>query len=155
MRKEPGRQAVENGFSKFRSSRAILPLLLFSLLLSACPLYNPAAFNQHPNNQQQSGPDDIASTATQVTLEWDPPASGASQVVSYTLSYRAHGTSVWTSLATVAASAQPSYALLRSTTGAGSFDFAVAAVDSTGASSSLHTSLDPTADPTTGWYLTW
>jgi hypothetical protein len=141
---------------KYRAEEKVAAslLILFSVLLSACPLYNPAAFVQHPNSQQ-TGPHDITSDAVQVTLEWDPPASGASQVVTYTVSYRVHGTSTWKTLGTVPASAQPSYTVLRSTTGSGSFDFAVAAVDSTGASSPLHTSLDPTADPTTGWYLTW
>jgi hypothetical protein len=140
--------------ARARLSLIPLVLVLFSLLLSACPLYNPAAFVQSPNTRR-TVPDDIASTATQATLQWDPPASGASQVVNYTLSYRVHGTSAWNTLATVPASATPSYTVLRSTTGAGSFDFAVAAVSSTGAVSPLETSLDPTADPTTGWYLTW
>ena len=140
-----------------RYSRLWYPLLslaFFVLLLSACPLYNPAAFVEHPNGQQ-TGPDDITSTATQVTLQWDPPASGASQVVSYTVSYRVHGTTTWNTLGSVPASTQASYTVLRSTTGSGSFDFAVACINSVGASSPLHTSLDPTADPTSGWYLTW
>lgn len=131
---------------------------LFTLLISACPLYNPAAFIQPQTTsggQSQTGPSDVLSTASQITLQWDPPASGASQVVSYTVSYRTHGTSTWNTLAAVPASAQPSYTVLRSAVGSGSFDFAVSAVDSTGASSPLHTSLDPTANPTSGWYLTW
>ena len=136
----------------------LISLTIFSLLLSACPLYNPAAFIKSQTesvSQSQAGPDNISSTATQATLQWDPPASGASQVVSYALSYRIHGTSAWNTLASVPASSQLQYTVLRSTLGSGSFDFAVASVDSTGAASSLHTSLDPTADPTSGWYLTW
>ena len=128
----------------------LLPLAFFSLLVSACPLYNPAAFVQ-PRN----APKDILSEATQITLAWDPPASGASQVVSYTVSYRIHGTSTWNTLATVPANAQPTYTVLRSVVGTGSFDFAVAALYSDGVNSPLHTSLDPTADPTSGWYLSW
>jgi len=137
--------------------KAYLSLAVFVLSLSACPLYNPAAFIQHQtaNSQQTTGADDILSTATQATLQWNPPASGASQIASYAISYRTHGTSAWSSLGTVPASAQPSYVVLRSAIGSGSFDFAVAAVSSTGATSPLHTSLDPTADPTTGWYLSW
>jgi hypothetical protein len=144
----------------------ILFLAFFSLLLSACPLYNPAAFikdqsasgaqtQTSPSGQGQAAPADIASTATQATLQWDPPAVDASQVVSYTISYRVHGTTTWTTLASVPASAQPQYTVLRSTLGSGSFDFAVMSVDGAGATSPLHTSLDATADPTTGWYLTW
>ena len=130
--------------------RLLLLITFFSHFLSACTLYNPAAFVQH-----KSDPDNILSAATQVTLQWDPPASGASQVVSYTVSYRIHGTSTWTTLATVPASSQPSYTVLHSAVGNGTFDFAVVAVGSTGATSPIHTSLDPTADPTSGWYLTW
>ncbi len=137
--------------------KAYLLLAVFALSLSACPLYNPAAFIQHQttNGQQSTGADDILSTATQATLQWNPPASGASQVASYVISFRTHGTSTWNSLATVPASTQPSYVVLRTAIGSGSFDFAVAAVSSTGATSPLHTSLDATADPTTGWYLSW
>ena len=137
--------------------KAYLSLVVFVLSLSACPLYNPAAFIQHQtaNSQQTSGVANILSTATQVTLQWNPPATGVSQIASYAIIYRTHGTSAWNSLATVAASAQPSYVVLRSAIGSGSFDFAVAAVSSTGATSPLATSLDPSADPTTGWYLSW
>jgi hypothetical protein len=127
----------------------LLPLIFFSLLISGCPLYNPAAFVENP-----SKPEDVLSAATQVTLAWNPPASGASPA-SYVVSYRVHGTSAWTTLAMVAASPQPTYTVLRSVVGAGSFDFAVATVDSTGDTSPVHSSLDSTADPTTGWYLTW
>ena len=135
--------------------RHFLLLTLFSLLLSACPLYNPAAFIQHPASPDNTSPDNISSAATQAILQWDPVSSGATQVVSYVVSYRVHGGSVWNTLATIPASSQPSYTVLHATLGAGSFDFAVAAVDSTGAVSPLHTSLDTTADPTSGWYLTW
>jgi hypothetical protein len=145
-----------------RSLLSIAILLLLPFFFLACPLYNPAAFVQNPaqgsgNQNPVSGggqPNDVQLTASQATLAWDPPASGPS-VVSYTISYRLHGTSTWTTLATIPASSQPSYTVLRSAIGPGSFDFAVASVDSTGVSSPLHTSLDSTADPSTGWYLTW
>ena len=130
-----------------KEMRYLLPILL-CLLLSACPM-----FTQYPTGQTRPVP--ILLTGTQATLQWDPPVTGAAQVVSYTLSYRVHGTSSWNTLATVPASATPSYTVLRSTTGVGSFDFAVASVSSTGGVSSMETSLDSTADPTTGWYITW
>ena len=130
-------------------SCSVLALTILVLLLSGCPLYNPAAFIQ-----KQAQPADVLSAAAQVTLAWDPPATGPSPV-SYTVSYRIHGTSTWNTLATVPASSQPTYTVLRSTVGTGNFDFAVAAVDANGVSSPLHTSLDPTADPNSGWYLSW
>ena len=134
----------------------LLFVAFFSLFVSGCPLYNPAAFVKTPNSQ--SGPDDIALAATQTTLAWDPPASGASQVATYTVSYRIHGTSTWTTLASVPASTTPSYTVPRSSlqpSTTTSFDFEVVAVSTTGVTSPPHTSLDPTADPTSGWYLTW
>ena len=132
-----------------------LSLGLFALLLAGCPLYNPAAFVQHPGLSNGQGPQSVVSTAAQVTITWTPPSSGLSQVASYTVSYRTHGSSAWTTLATVAASAQPSYTVQHTAIGAGSFDFAVASVNPSGATSPLATSLDPTADPSSGWYLTW
>ncbi len=126
----------------------LLPLFLLSLF--GCPLYNPAAFIEH-----KTDPDAISSKSTQATLQWNQPVSGGSQVVSYTVSYRLHGSSTWILLATVPASSQPSFTVLRSVVGAGDFDFAVAAVDSIGTESPLHTSLDPTANPATGWFLSW
>ena len=149
-----------------RTIRFLIPALLSvatALLLAGCPLSDPAAFLKHGGQAATSsgqvpgqvGPDQIVSTATQLTLQWDPPSTGASGVASYALSYRVHGSSGWIAMASVAASPQPQYTVLRSAIGAGSFDFAVAAVSSDDASSPLHTSLDPTADPSTGWYLTW
>lgn len=141
-----------------RLSYLLLSLTFFSLLVSDCPLSNPAASIEHQitsAGQKETGLKNVLSTAAQVTLQWDPPASGASQVASYTISYRIHGTTTWTTLATVPASTQPAYTVLHSAVGNGSFDFAVASIYSTGASSPLETSLDPTADPSSGWYLTW
>jgi hypothetical protein len=127
---------------------ALSAALLSSLLLFACPLPDPAAFVA-----PKSAPEDVLSTAAQITLAWDPPASGS--VVNYIVSYRSHGSSAWIALATIPASPQPSYTVLRSATGTGIFDFAVAAEDSSGTVSILHTSLDQTADPNSGWYLSW
>lgn len=124
-------------------------LIICPLLVSACPLYNPASFVQPPDAKS------ILTTAKKVTLVWDPPASGASTVVNYVVSYRAHNTSAWTVLGKVPATAQPSFVVSYSAIGGGSFDFAVAAVTSTGATSPVHTSLDATAVPSSGWYLTW
>ncbi len=143
--------ARREGQHHVRSFLTFSVVILFSILVSACPLYNPAAFVQ----KQATAPNDVAINGTQATLQWDPPASGASQIVSYVLSYRVHGTLSWTTLATVPAVAQPSYLVQHSVTGGGSFDFAVAAVYSDGKTSAIHTSLDPTADPTSGWFLSW
>jgi hypothetical protein len=146
----PRRQAGTAAARAARGHRFYIVILLafLTLLVSACPLYNPAAFLQHQ-------PDEIASIATQLTLAWNPPSSGSAQVVSYTIEYRAHGTSAWHTLVSIPATSQPSYTVQHSAVGNGSFDFAVSSVDSTGATSPLHTSLDASADPSSGWYVTW
>jgi hypothetical protein len=123
-----------------------LPIALLLLGLFGCPLYNPSAFVQHA--------DEIASIANQLTLQWNPPTSGPTPV-SYTLEYRIHGTTTWQFLATLPATSQPGYTIQHSVLGNGSFDFAVSATDSTGATSPLHTSLDQSADPTSGWFISW
>ena len=100
---------------------------LLGLVLSGCPLFDPAAFLQSPQSSQSSGgsagggggagsAEAVTTTAAQITLAWDPPATGGS-VDSYTLSYRAHGTSSWTALGTVTASATPTYTVLHSAVG--------------------------------------
>ncbi len=94
----------------------------------------------------------ITSAADTVTLAWDP-SSGA--VTSYKVFYRQHGTADWTMLSEVPAQASPTLTLHQADFGNGSFDFGVEAVSDTGAESQMHTSLDPTAQPTSGWYLTW
>ena len=141
----PGAQA-----DRVFSFGLLLLITFFSPLLSGCPFYTPAA-----SIQPQIALANIGTTAAQLTLLWDPPASGASQVASYAVGYRIHGTSTWNTLATIPASPQPSYTVLHSAVGNGSFDFAVSAKDTAGVTSPLHTSLDPTADPSSGWFLTW
>jgi hypothetical protein len=125
---------------------AIAPL---TLVLFACPLFDPAA-----SLLAKAAPENISTTADQVTLDWDPP-DNADTIVSYTVSYRLHGTSTWTTLGTSEATSSPFYTVLHSAVGVGEFDFAVSATDSSGNTSSLHSSLDATADPTSGWYLNW
>lgn len=150
---ESARQTVQGRAGRKARARflLLLPFLLaFAFFPVACALYNPASFVE-----QKSNPKAIPITAPQVTLAWDPPASGASNVTSYIVSFRIHGTTSWTTLATIPAVPQPSYTVLYSAVGAGSFDFGVTAVSSTGVDSAEHTSLDATADPTTGWYLNW
>ena len=90
----------------------------------------------------------------QVTLAWSPPPS---EVDSYKLLMRVHGTTDWYVLAeAIAAAAEPEHTVLHSdpAVGDGDFDFGVVAVKDTD-SSLMHTSLDVTAQPDTGWYLSW
>ena len=146
--KEQARSSVAQRIAN-RALPVALVLLSF-LAVFSCALYNPASFVQN-----KSDPKAIPITAPQITLQWDPPASGASSVASYVVSFRMHGASSWTTLATIPATATPSYVVPYSAVGAGSFDFGVVAVSSGGTNSPEHTSLDTTADPHSGWYLNW
>ena len=90
----------------------------------------------------------------QVTLAWSPPPS---EVDGYKLLIRVHGTEDWYVLAdAIAAAADPQHTVLHSdpAVGDGDFDFGVVAVKGE-ESSVMHISLDVTAQPDSGWYLSW
>jgi hypothetical protein len=87
-----------------------------------------------------------------VTVAWDAPAS---EVASYKLFYRQHETGTWTLVTEIPAQSDPSVTLNHADFGNGSYDFGVEAVAEGGAESPMHTSLDNTAQPTSGWYLIW
>jgi hypothetical protein len=87
-----------------------------------------------------------------VTLAWDPSSE---EVTSYKVFYCEHGTANWILLTQIPAQIDPTLTLHQADFGNGSFDFGVEAVSDDGAESQMHTSLDPTAQPTSGWYLTW
>jgi hypothetical protein len=122
-------------------------LLLGGALLHACVLYDYNAFAKAASKAVL-----VKSDAEQFTLSWDP-SSG--DVAGYKVYFRIHGSTEWVLLGNVPAGSEPEMVVLHSTLGDGEYDFAVAAVDSSGHASSLASSLDTTADPSTGWYLQW
>ncbi len=138
-------------------SKKTLLLLLIAVVplaatLSGCVLPDYAAFLK--TNGQTTGSDEkmITTSADPIVLQWDPPTT---PVANYGVYFRIHGSTEWTKLAEVPADPQPSYSVSKATLGVGEFDFAVDAIDAAGDQSALHTSLDATADPTTGWYIQW
>lgn len=94
----------------------------------------------------------INTSAEQIILQWDPPTDA---IARYDVYFRTHGTVDWTLLGQAQAVAQPEYTVLYSLLGNGSFDFAVASVNAEDYRSTFHTSLDPNAMPSTGWYISW
>jgi hypothetical protein len=94
----------------------------------------------------------IAVAAASFTLAWDPSAQASS---GYELYYRTHGQSEWNLLGQVAESDSPSITVSDADLPYGTYDFAVRAVESDGSYSAYHTSLDQTAEPDSGWYLSW
>ena len=94
----------------------------------------------------------VTITTNQLTLQWDVPAGAVDH---YTAYYRVHGSSDWITLADVPADPQPEYTVAHSVVGDGEFDFAVVSVDASDQRSTYHTSLDTTAQPQSGWYVSW
>ncbi len=119
---------------------------LLLLVLTSCPF-------------PSSGSVPIAISSESITLAWDPPAGSFPlpplAVVMYRVYYRQHGSGGWVFLSETPASSHPEVSLHHSDFGDGSYDFSVSAVNSLGQESSLHTSLDSSADPYGGWYIVW
>jgi hypothetical protein len=121
----------------------------FAVLLSACVLPNTTAFLK----PEQATGELIQVSADTIVLQWD---ASAGDVTSYSVYYRIHGTSGWILLGDVATTPPLQYAVPYTTMpGNGEYDFAVVAVGGSGQKSGYHTSLDPTASPDTGWYVSW
>jgi hypothetical protein len=118
-------------------------------LFSGCAMHDPDFFEEFVINGQAI---EVHSQQDTVTIAWDPPAT---PVQAYRIYYREHGDVVWIYLDEVSATGSPEYVLHISQFGEGSYDFGVSAVDPSDTESDIHTSLDITADPTTGWYLNW
>ena len=118
-------------------------------LFSGCAMYDPNTFGEFVINGQSIA---IQSKQDTVTIAWDPPAT---PVEAYRIYYREHGDVMWIPLDEITATGSPEYVLHIADFGAGTYDFGVSSVDPSDQESDIHTSLDITADPTTGWYLEW
>jgi hypothetical protein len=101
----------------------------------------------------------ILQKSTKLTLAWDPPMTDIpnrpTEVATYQIYGREHGTSYWRLLGEVPASRHPEFTVDHERIGNGLFDFAVRAISVEGKVSPLHTSLDSNADPVSGWYVLW
>jgi hypothetical protein len=145
-----------------KGAKVVLLSLLVGMhfCLAGCTLYMAAAF-KHPKAEgsvEDEGnlaavPQQVSSSATEVTLAWDPPASTISI---YRVFFRIHETDSWYSLIDdLSAGASPEYAVQHGDVGSGIFDFGVIAVNAQDEESQLHHSLQNTAQPDSGWYLVW
>lgn len=126
----------------------LLPLLILGSLLAGCALYDPTAFLKAPTAKAIA----VESSADQIILQWDPPAT---EVAKYFVSFRIHGQADWVPLGEAPASPSPEFTVQYAVLGDGDFDFAIIAENSVGEQSTVHISLDPTAQPSSGWYLRW
>ena len=145
----------------------ILICALLVLPLLGCPMYTAVGFKYAEASDGESvgdggttgtDPDEIEVTADTVTLAWDEPSP---DIDYYRLVFRIHGANPPASWLVIeenmSAAPSPEYTLNNGDIGNGIFDFGVVAkdLDADTEESALHSSLDTTAQPDTGWYLIW
>lgn len=130
-----------------RVSVRLWALGLFLLTMSsACAFYDISSFFDNDDSEM------VMITTDTLTLQWDAPTSPLDH---YTVYYRVHGSTDWLALADVPAAPQPECTILHSVVGDGEFDFAVVSMNAADMMSDYHTSLDSTAQPDGGWYVSW
>ena len=126
--------------------RYIYPIIAVTIitLLSTCSFFSPI-----------EGPIEIPIKSETFSLAWDPPASApvGKAIVSYNIYVRARGASTWEEVASTEAAENPSLQLSVADIGIGLWEFAVSTVTDAGEESEYHSSIDHTADPITGWYI--
>ena len=128
--------------------------------ISGCALYDLNEFMEETDQQaseaqkpnKESGIKKLSSSKSQITLAWDRPSG---DIASYRVYYREHGAQNWEYLGENIGADETEYTISYAVLTNGSYDFAVSVVDSEDTESPLHTSLDTTADPDSGWYLKW
>ena len=145
-----------------KSIRALSILILIAVIFAAtsgCSLYmlqNLEATGSTPDPDPDPVPDGDAEkvlcTTDEVTLAWDPPPS---DIASYKIFYRSHETGSWILFDETSADDDPEYTLYYGDFGNVVYDFGVVAVNAETAESDMHTCLDDTAQPESGWYLSW
>ena len=139
-----------------KSTRTISFLILITTLLfctGGCSLYllqNLDVSGSTPD--PDSGAEKVLSSAEEITLAWDPPPS---EIATYKIFYRSHESGTWILFDEIPADDNPEYTLYHGDFGNGDYDFGVVAVDTETEESAMHTSLDDTAQPETGWFLSW
>ena len=141
-----------------KSIRTLSILILIAAVFAAtsgCSLYllqNLEATGSTPDPESDGGAEKVLCTTEEVTLAWDPPPS---DIASYKIFYRTHESGSWILFDETPADDDPEYTLYHGDFGNGDYDFGVVAVDAETAESDMHTSLDDTAQPASGWFLSW
>jgi len=102
-------------------------------------------------------PQEIRIYSNHIILEWQNPAFSekSNQIHSQRIYIREHGLRIWRHIDEIPYSPTPSYTLNRGDYTPGKYDFGVSIVTNDGVESAIHSSLDYTASPPTGWYIYW
>ena len=123
---------------------AALVVVVFMCLVQTCRLGGPGFLTP------------ILVSGDSFNLAWDPsPPVPESEVTTWRIYFRAHGTVGWAELQEMSADEGAQCTITRDELGDGDFDLAVSAVDTLGRESVPHSSTDPNAWPIGGWYIQW
>jgi len=144
---------VVTSLSKSIRTLSIILLTITFLATGGCSLYllqNLDVSGSTPDSA--SGAEKELCSTDQVTLAWDAPPS---EIAAYKIFYRSHESGTWILFDEIPADDDPEYTLYHGDFGNGDYDFGVVAVDAESEESAMHTSLDDTAQPQSGWYLSW
>jgi len=140
-----------------KSIRTISILILLTALFattsdcSMAPLQNLEVAPEG-TPQPDTSVEKVLCSTEEVILAWDPPHSN---VIGYKIFYRGHESGSWILLGEIPADDDPEYSLYHCDFGDGDYVFGIVAVAAETAESAMHTSLDETAQPESGWYLSW
>lgn len=93
----------------------------------------------------------IPLTGSDFTISWNSDSADADD---FRLYYREHGTYNWIFLGSTGSGSILDFTVDQTMLAYGTYDFAVSSIRE-GAESELHTSMDDTAVPATGWYIDW
>ena len=129
-------------------------IIILSATTSGCSLYMLQSLEIPDDDPPDpgTGAQKVLCSTEEVTLAWDPPPS---DIASYKIFYRSHESGSWILYDEIPANDDPEYTLYYGDFGNGDYDFGVVAVNAETEESAMHTCLDDTAQPESGWYLSW
>lgn len=126
-------------------------LLIAIVTLSSCKLIASMNIN--------FGPTEIIVNQQFFSLQWDSSCNdltdNQADTSTFRLHYRNHGTFKWYYLSDIPASKEGWFFISEEQLDYGVYDFAVSYINKEGIESELHTSLDASAKPMSGWYVNW
>ena len=152
-----------SGAAKWHSGLPRWTLIGLALLITTtgCALYDLGDLTQDPIVSDHQSKNKVIQMieyrADTLTLAWEPPDCDCvdSPIKGYLVLVRPLDSSRWRRIGTAGADPHPRYSVRHSDLGDGRFVFGVVAVDELDLESDVHSSLDRTAVPGSGWYVRW
>lgn len=126
-------------------------ICLLSMFLFTCDLF------QKDNEVKQVSKMNVVGDS--FTISWDMNTLYDSDYINnatkYKVYYRIHGSSSWTLLDEIESVDDIEYTITNTALAYGDYDLGVSSVNGLETESEIHCSLDNTADPDSGWYISW